>query len=239
MNIIKLPLDFFVTRLENKEPFGWVRYGDGEMQAVLGMGGRNCDGTEYTPELGAALRSTLKQPRDYLYAIGPKVTTCKNEFARQALDYLERYAKVTRWHDTETILNASLAGELRPLIDALRKRRVMLVGAAHLKTLPLDPQVFIEVSATEAWQQYDKTYFKIMENAYRVNVILFCAGMSSKIILYDVFPHLGKTHMLIDIGSTWDVYCGKLSRSYARRMDATEIERLKELNFGQDARCVI
>lgn len=234
MKIYSLPLSFFVDKLQHKEPFAFVRAGDGEFQAVLGYDGHNCDGTNYTPELAAALRRTLEQPRDYLYAIGPKITQRKNRLSRAALDYLDRRAKVTRWHDSEVFLTASLAGQLRPFIDALRERRVALVGAAHLRALPLAVAEFVEVPLVGAFEARAEIRAAVTDTLTRANVVLFCSGMLSKILIWELFPLVKTTHALIDIGSTFDQYAGRMSRGYARKLDAAEIARLRELNFGSE-----
>ena len=234
MNVIKLPLSFFVDKLNAREPFAFARYGDGELQCMLGMRGENCDGTVYTSDLAAALRLTLTEPRDYLYAIGPKVTSRDNLFAKQAKAFLEN-CNVKEWHNTETFLNASLAGELGSFIAALHRKLIMVVGNENHRCLfdLLPLTLLTKTSSQNAWGDYRNLSREILKEAWRVDTILFSAGMTSKVIIWELYPHLGATHTLIDCGSLWDMYCGVRSRSYARRLSDADIERLKRLNFRE------
>ena len=234
MNVIRLPLSFFVDKLNAREPFAFARYGDGELQCALGMPGENCDGTVYASDLVAALRLTLTEPRNYLYAIGPKVTSRDNSFAKRAKVLLEN-CNVKEWHSTETFLNASLAGELGSFIAALQKRQVMLIGAAHLRKMEslFSIQVFVETPQVNAWNVRETIAREIMRQSYQCDTLIFCAGMTSKVLTWELYPHLGATHTLIDCGSLWDMYCGMRSRSYARRLSDADIERLKRLNLGE------
>jgi hypothetical protein len=64
---------------------------------------------------------------------------------------------------------------------------------------------------------------------YQPEVVGFSAGMTTNVLIYDLFPDYGQSLSLVDFGSVWDVYAGRLSRSYQRRMD---VETLREQNRG-------
>lgn len=242
INIQSMSLEYFTARLKRREPFAFVRYGDGEFQAILGVKGQNCDGHEYFLDLGVALAKTLRHPRmgDYLYAIGPKAA--RGMQARVGT-WLEEYASEITWHDTEVFLRASLLGELYPLVNVLNHRRVVVVGPAHLTHLwenryLREPDCHIVTPDVNAWLEKKRIAQDILRAANPTNpnrttdVILFSAGMVSKILIWEMYPVL-KTHTsLLDTGSLFDLYCGRDSRSYARRLSVEKKAELTRMNFG-------
>lgn len=231
MNVLPLPLSFMTERFIQNEPFSLARYGDGEMLCIMKTKGHNCDGHEYFRDLGIALANSLIQPKDYLHCIAPKVMHRKNGLTEASVAWIKKNSPSLEWYDSETILNASLAGELNPFLMAICSRRVMLVGPKYLRALPIY-QEFVEVPRINAWLHYDEIRHAILKNAYQVDVILFCAGMTSKVLIWTLYDGLGKNRYLLDIGSTFDCFVGVLSRSYARRLKPEEIGRLRALNFG-------
>lgn len=231
MNVQPLELSYFVDRLQAFRPASIARYGDGEFLAILGVQGENCDHSEYFSDLGAALRESLEHPRAYLHCLAPKVIHRKNGLTEAAFNWIQIHAPLVEWYDSEVFLSASLAGGLQPFVRALADKRVMVVGSRHLRTLPFKPEVFIEVPAVNAWLEYSRIKAAIQQAIYRTNVVLFCAGMTSKVLIYDLFPACGHNRFLFDLGSCFDMYCGVNSRSYARRLPPGEIARLKTLNF--------
>lgn len=239
LEIRPLRLDFFTDRLKRRQPFAFARYGDGEMLAILGVQGRNCDGTEYTPDLGEALARTLTQPRheDYLYAIGPKAAKGGDGLGARVAEWIAANAPGIRWHDTEVLLAASLHGELHPFVQMLARRRTVLVGGAHLAKLPLSPMAHIVTPDRDAWTFKSDIAREVLRAASMTNpqrraeVILFSAGMVSKVLMWELYPLLCRHTSLIDTGSLWDMYCGRDSRSYARRLPQVRKLELATLNF--------
>lgn len=231
IEVRKLPLSFFVDALNENHPFGFARYGDGEWSALLGARGANCDGQVYSSELGADLERTLLERRDYFYAIGPKAM--HKELGQRVEQWLVDHAPRLIWYDTEVFLNASLMGELRPFVNALRRKRVLLVGPPHLARLKALNAIGLVVTPDRnAYAEKARLEIEILKQAELADVILFSAGPAAKVMLYDLYPQLKTTHTLIDCGSLWDVYCGVNSRRYARRMGLEEKQRLCQLNLG-------
>lgn len=66
----------------------------------------------------------------------------------------------------------------------------------------------------------------------QAEVVLFCAGMTTKVLMWELYPLLSRERMtLLDLGSVLDMYCGVDSRKYARQMPAAQKETLRRLNF--------
>ncbi len=233
MTARKLPLEFFTGRLNERKPFAFVRMGDGEFSALLGKQGATCDGQPYSAQLADDLKWTITEPRvgDYFYALGPRAWRLLGK--EIAAFQRENHVNVC-WYDSETFLEESLAGKLAPLVNALRDRRVMMVAPAYVLELPMRFSNFVPVPLHDAYAAKERLRHEILDEAYLVDTILFSAGPVAKVLIWELFPHLGQTHFLLDCGSLWDVFCGVDSRGYARRMSAEEKARLREANFGND-----
>lgn len=197
---------------------------------MLGKDGETCDGQPYSKELGMDLLRTLAQPRDYMYALGPRAATGLGIDVEM---FMRRRGLSIEWYDSEVFIDASTRGDLFPLVEALRKHRVMTVGPAHLWNNPAyQPVAFVETPMKDAYKSRSRLYLETMREAYQADVICFSAGPCAKILIYDLFPHLGSTHFLLDIGSVFDFYCRIDSRGYMRRMNTETKERLYRINMG-------
>jgi hypothetical protein len=237
-NMLKhaISLDFFTARLRAHNPITFVRYGDGEFNAIFGRSGHNCDGHEYFPRLGAELALTLLQPRtgNYMYAIGPKAAS-NPEMRTVVEQWVEVHAPDVVWNDSEVFLRASLLGELGPLLQDLIERRVVLVGADHLKHLPIAIPTWwqhIVVPETNAWLKKKEISQQVVRAAAGSEVVVLCAGMLSKVLAWELFPQLGAHVTVLDLGSVFDFAAGVDSRSYARRMPREQKINLVIRNFG-------
>lgn len=240
ISVQPIALDFFVSRLERRNPFAFVRYGDGEWNCIHHAPGENCDHSTYFPDLGEALAETLRKPHtgNYLYAMGPKAAQSPL-IGKSVQRWLDENAPDIIWNDSEVFLRTSLAGALYPLVRILRLRRVVLVGGAHLQALAeLDPLVHVIVPDVNAWLDKERIAKDILRASFSTNplkraeVILFCAGMTSKVLMWELYPLMHQERVtMLDMGSVFDMYCGVDSRKYARQMPAHQKEALWRLNF--------
>lgn len=231
MTILPLPLSVFVSNLERGRNFSVSRYGDGEWFALTGAEGQNCDGVRYTPDLAAALSRSLTEHADYIHCMGPKASS-NPDLAPRVETWLTAHAPHVVWHNSESLLDASLKGHLFPFVHALTQRKVMLVGGAHLRKLPvLKPVVHIQVPARDAFSHLERMEGEVLKRAARADVILLAAGPAAKVMLHTLHKTLGKTHTLLDVGSLFDLYAGVDSRRYARKMEPAQKQWLLERNF--------
>ena len=72
----------------------------------------------------------------------------------------------------------------------------------------------IEIDDVNAYEDYDFIYNEIMDK-FNVGSRMFCfsASIVGKILIDNLFPIIGDKAFMIDFGSLFDPYCGKLSRS--------------------------
>lgn len=235
-----LSIDFFASRLARRNPIAYARYGDGEFNAIFGRDGENCDGHTYFPMMGQQLALTLTQPRhgNYLYGIGPKAA--RADALRDAVGaWLEVNAQAVTWNTSEVFLHASLEGNLRPLVEGLRARRVLWLAPAHMRQFIQREETWMQWTAPSknAWLAKDELRAGLVFNLsnHPLDAVVFCAGMVSKILIWELFPQWGKKVHLWDMGSVFDMYCGVDSRSYARRMALEKKKRLLHVNIGDEA----
>lgn len=228
MHTQPLSLDFYVSRLRQATPFAVVRFGDGELDCILGKDGETCDRQTYSPAMSAELFQCLVHPRPMYYCLGPRATA-KVDIAA----FMRRRGLHIEWYDTETLLDAATRGELWPFVDALQHRQVLTVGPAHLFHHPAYQAVnYVEVPYVDAFTQRHRIKKDILERAEAADVILFSAGPTAKILIWQLQPILGGTHTLLDVGSLWDWMAGIDSRSYSRKWSPEEKGRLRCLNLG-------
>jgi hypothetical protein len=219
MNITAPGLQFYVDKLRNGERFAFTRYGNGEWDCILDLYHRTRSGSQtFNPALRKALTETLTQ-----HVGGTSYP------AIQSTGYLERIGLMPQiepwladnapgldWHDGEVFHHASRRGQLYPLVDALRGYRVVVVGPPHLLGLPF-ASVFVPVKGHNCWDEVDAIEAQLtrLSNC----VVTFSAGPAAKVLIHRLYPVIGKSCWLLDMGSLWDPYCGVKSRRYHKHID--------------------
>lgn len=243
INLSPLPLAFLVDHIRRREQFSLVRFGDGEWNAIAKVKGKNCDGHTYFEDLGDALALTLTQPRtgNYFYCLGPKAS---RGMQSQVSRWLAAYAPALTFYDSEAMVNASVKGQLYPFVQALNHKRIVFVGGPHLSRLwehglMRQPIAHLITPTVNAWTARTVIELAVRREMQTTNpnrkpdVILFSAGMVSKVLIHQIAPELEARGIIgLDTGSLWDYACGVDSRSYARRMTTEHKAELVHANFA-------
>jgi hypothetical protein len=209
--------------------YSFSRYGDGEWHAMFGRTGANCDGHKYFPKMGRELARTIREPRGMIYGI-------QNMSARKLGDMIRPFLKTGhnyRWKDADVFHYASWNGVLFPMVQALRAKKVCLVGPKYLKK----PQLaflysggFVEIPEKNCYRYKKHIKAKILKYAKKDAVFCLCASMMTEVVIWELFPLLGETCWMIDFGSVWDVYTKHPSRRYHKHIDA----RVRRKNLHND-----
>jgi hypothetical protein len=200
------------------------------------------------PKLGAQLRETLLNPlpKPAIYQLPSPKTSRQEGFTR----YVEREGLKIQWYQVDGLSDAGRLGKLGLFIKALRSRRLILVGPEKLKPLEGDLfhfDRFVEVPdrspkppkdhpsrkgsdlpawlsvpiamRNNAWKYKDEVCSELRPILEKdpSTVVMFCAGMLSETAIYDLFE---PDRTLLDIGSVFDPFAGKLSRKYMRKVDS-------------------
>lgn len=223
----------FVNLIEAGPGFSFARISDGGFFCILGKKGVNCDGAPYSPRQAQALIDMMRD-RTIIHGI-----TSIALHATRAAQWLEEKNLNVEWYDADVMNKASDMGELLPFIECLRKRRSLIVGAAHLDKLKGFPIVqHVECHPTHAFEEVDELeaeiYFRVQRDA--PDTILLSAGQgASPTLVSRLHAHYPRL-TIIDTGSLFDPYVGVLSRSGHKRLGFDGFVKLGFKNFNEDIR---
>lgn len=219
MEVYAPGLDWYIDKLQAGERFSFVRYVDGEWGCILGTRDKTCSGHQrFTPDLRIALAETLRRAHggNCYVALNPQARVMRPMMAHVA-GWLERNAPGLTWHHGKVFHQASLDGRLPELVEAMRSQRVVVVGPRWLRGLPFVDE-FIEAPAHHAWDAYDAIYVQAAE--VRDAVVCVSMGVPAKVLIHQLYRALGEHSWLLDMGSVWDPYFGRESRSLWRGIEA-------------------
>lgn len=212
-----------LNKIKSKENFTFSRFGDGEVNCIMGDYGNptNCDGHQYFRAMGMALYKVIKSKPMYYMGLQPLVQRLRGEDE----DFKELIEGVN-WIDSDIIHNASIKHGLNDLFEALKERNIILIGNEDLYEMALkiggsmvDPVMHIIISKVDAWNEFDQTIKRLREIIRKDDVVLYCAGMMSGVMMDQIYSQVGNNVTQIDIGSAFDPYCGIKSRSYHHKLE--------------------
>jgi len=218
---MRIPINVqdYVDLINDGIPFAQANYGDGEWACILGMSGQNCNGERYTPLVQEALIDTIQNPPPGHMWYGSNGGKKLEPTIRGWL--LDRGLTQRAWVYKEIISGANVNGKLKPFIEAVRRRRTILVGPDHLHNEELMKiwgiKGFAKVPTADAMLAFDRTWDRTlgMVNEYDAEVALVCSGMAANPLITKLARH--KTMTVIDMGATLDPYAGVFSRSGYRK----------------------
>lgn len=191
-----------INNLKDGINFKFARYGDGEIYAMLGRKGANCDGHTYFPDLGKRLIQTIEQEPKYMVGIQPLSVS---HLPIQVAGFFGGF----KLYNADVLHSASIDGVLERLFEAISGRYLVVVGPSHLASL--FDGVHIVIPTVNCWLSYgsikEQLAFHLKEDA----VVLLCASMMSEVLIKD-FEDYNCT--MIDCGSVFDPYAGVKSRKY-------------------------
>lgn len=185
-----------INKLNNREPFSFSRFGDGEFACMLGKSGANCDGHEYFHDLGERLSQAWNDPKGII----------GTQRHGQAMYPQFKHTGI----DADILHKASINGELQVFIDALRERQVFMIGPMHLNALKIH-DLFRDVPLKNAWLDYDMVTEYVREIVCPGDVVVYCCGMMAEVLIWDNYRD---DITQIDCGSVFDPYAGVKSRRY-------------------------
>ncbi|MBU2177761.1 MAG: hypothetical protein KJ556_21925 [Gammaproteobacteria bacterium] len=238
MKIENISFNHYINMLNQGVYYTFVRYGDGEWNAIRSIKKTlkkpcNCDKHQYFKGLGIKLKETLQKPiRDNQYFYGFQTLTDLTQRS-DVISFCDENMTGIQLHNADIFHIKNEAGELLPLIEALRKKHVCIVGPKWLRDLGqryvFSPMGFIEIPEINCYLQAEQIKRKILEYAKWSSekdvVYAFSASMATECMIYDLWPMLGKQNWLIDFGSLWDVYAGKYTRKYHSRISKETINK--------------
>jgi hypothetical protein len=133
------------------------------------------------------------------------------------------------WHDCRVFYRYSKHGRLYPLIETLQNLDIPIVvvgpnrlRALHNKAFPIAH--FIPIPGQDCYRLKSR----LIRQCLAVKgpaFFAFTAGPAAKILIYKLFPPMGKQSFMFDFGSLWDIYVGRATRQYHKKMTRETIRR--------------
>jgi len=219
------PLDTKLTEIidwmQTDMPFSFTRYGNGEWDLILGLGTHTGSRSQvFSDSLREAMRDTVRANTSKIMAIQNPEYLHKCKLLYPAMRWLENEKLKIQWHKGDVLHHASRDGLLFPFVDALRQRKMVFVGPAHLKALPIKGRRIV-IDDVNCWENIDSIEERVRKAGQDATVSI-SAGPAGKVLIHRLKD---EPMQLIDVGSLWDVYCGKPSRGYHRAMRAETIKK--------------
>ena len=218
MKITSPGLKFYVDKINAGEHFSFVRYGNGEWDCIMKLYHKTRSGSQkFTPDLQKALAASLIEKREgeYYRALQSVSFLKRIGILPKAEAWLAENELRIPWHDGEVFTRPSMKGDFYPLIAALKKQRVVMVGPKWTMKLPF-AKGFVPVRSRNCWSDIEDIKAQLIN--IKNSVVSFSAGPATKVLIHYLQPIIGKSCWLIDFGSIWDPYCGVNSRRYHKRM---------------------
>lgn len=217
--VTRQPLSWYVAKLERREPFTSLLYGDGELCVAAGLyQGQMYTGycERVTPQLALSLRDALAlNAPDVVYGTDPNLVHYERYAGQDSVDFRALGAQVrpvieahpVPWVDGVVWEDAVRAGEAAPLLRFLARADVLLVGHPSLRRVGFfDPDLFVPVPAKNAAGSHDATLEAALALG-RHDVTVVCAGLGA-VRLCMALRERWPDATFLDLGSTFDVFAG-------------------------------
>jgi len=141
------------------------------------------------------------------------------------------------WVDSTVFKGASNNGTLSPLVEELRRHKIIVIGPSFLRLLServfkyID---FIEIHPTMGWSDFSmpKQILSCQQKYGDDILYAFSAGIGSSLAICNLHRSMSG-NFLIDFGSVWDNFCGKLSRGYMKPLRYPESRLLRNLGRSE------
>lgn len=201
------------------EVFAVAQYGPFEWGWLLG-GTVGSEEHIYFKWMTESLLETLtaRHPLPYYYGSFSKIPPA-------AEDLISALPGPFPFYDTGVFSDANKTGHLFPLIAELRQKRILYIGPDFLRGLGarglFSPAGFINVPEVNAYLVRDRVKSDIDAKLLRgvrgqpYDFIGFSAGPLAPVLIHELWAEdVGIP--LVDFGSLWDVYFGRVSRDYMK-----------------------
>ena len=218
MKLKPLTLDWLADEMEAGRRYSFSRWGDGEWAAMLGDYGPNADGVNLSEKMGRALREVVGRQRPYLHGMLPVALRVYGEQIEEYWQEQELWRDC--WYQGEVLLEGMLTGNLLPLLNQLRQRRVLYVGPQYCRQVKqfLSLSGFVGVHGSEAFDDRARILTSVLMaiGGLDIEVVCYSAGPASNWLIAEIYEVVEGKVWQLDFGSMWDGFFGVSSRSYIK-----------------------
>jgi len=200
---IPAKLDIYTENIKNNVNFTFVKRGDGEIACMNGEVGANCDGHDYSPELGEALKKSF--------------------------EFLKDKADIVEWNDQKnynillhrTDNDLVKLSEFYKTIKASTRQKFFIGPERLIGVAELLGATFVEVPLVNAFD-YIQGMDLVPQDG---DIFIFSCGMPAKVLIAATL-RANQNVTCIDAGSSFDpIFVGKT------RTEQAEMDDLKKLYF--------
>ena len=216
-DIIKLPAEHYLDLIIHNKPFSLCRFGDGEtlcMALAPHPLKQNCDGSRFIPELINPMRQIFLNNYDYYHCA---LDCTFNENGKELVEFIDKTCPTMQMYDGEWLQHLSFDGRIRELIDAIAPYNPCFIGGSHIGKVKymigMKDMRFIEVPSRDSFYHFEQIFAQCMNmHLAGCRMFLFSCGFTAKPLIDTLFPYIGNDSTLLDCGSVFDPFVGKLSR---------------------------
>jgi hypothetical protein len=166
--------------------------------------------------LNDALASIVGKNPGYLF--GMQRYAYERIMGRKIDRFLKNHSVSREWLNADALHDASMRGKLSDFFEAIKNKKVLLVGPQYLESLKEIPFDLIPIPQKNVWLNREEILGKIMRSTAEKNyeVVLFCAGMTANWFVDELHGKCNAS--ILDIGSVLDPYVGVQSRNYHKQL---------------------
>jgi len=223
----------FIKMLEKEEGFSFIRMGDGEWGLIFkkdpkfSVIKRRWNDSIFLDYFSTNLKKIAKKENNYYFGIQPYALRLYTN------DILEIIPDNADFSNADAFHKASKSEEIYNFFNILKKRNVLVIGREYLKDLNKYFNFNHIISPDKFWNEKDLSFIDEIE--YKIEkeinerdniVILYSAGVASKLILDNMYNKYGNKITQIDTGSIFEPYIGLNIRKYHK----TILEKINNKN---------
>jgi len=220
LNLINFTWEQIQEKIKSNQPFTFVRYGDGDIQCMLGNSRNtmNCDKHMYFPGLGKKLQlsfvcAPLKE--NYMVSLQSKMLT---DMGRQIYAFIENNRMARLWYYADCMHDASAEGRFYDSFVSLTKDDSIAcyIGPKRFESVCHN---FIEIPSLNCWLQYERTKAMAVDMVLKgVTRFYASASMLTKVLFFEMYEMFADEIQQIDLGSVLEPYVGVSNRRYHEKV---------------------
>jgi hypothetical protein len=208
--------DTFAGHLKSREPFAYLRYGDGEWYSILGRLGHNGDGHDFFPEtLGVELSETFQYvarlwPRNELMYMGLNAFVVQDAIRRYLVEHDLAYR--IHWVCDNLFALGYRDFSTRRFLEAVRDFCGPKVLAGNEALAPVASGLgcrHVVVPRINCYQRIKRLHGECRFAG--PGLLICCAGMASECLICRVHSE-NPEGSYVDCGHIFDALVGNLSR---------------------------
>ena len=215
--IINLPAEHYLEMIRNNKPFQLSRFGDGEVICMNFANHhlkQNCDGSKYLQGIKKPMRQIFINNYDYYHCL---LDCTFDENGQEFKKFIDKNCPNMSFYNGEIWQHLSFDGRITELMEAISPHNPVFVGGRHIRNVVhmkgISNATVYEIASKDSFLDLKRILDDIRyHHSQGKRMFLFSAGFTTKIVIDILYKEFKDDTFLIDMGSVFDPYCGKLSR---------------------------